>query len=97
MRIKYKSKFYKLKERIKEHKEWHKKFIIWPRKIELSENDIDYKEFHFMCYIGRRLNDKYRSYSYNYSDIKKPNKRHYQYKTLQNIITDKLMGKQDED
>lgn len=65
--------------KVKKLQVWHKKFIIFPRKT--AENQIQ-----FLTYVGRKLPDDYTP-----SILKS---LQYKYKDLQQVITDKLMDKE---
>ena len=71
-------------QKINDLSKWHKKFIIFPRRT----GDI---EIQFLTFVGRRLKNTFDPI-FNATYL-----GHYEYKDLQQIITDKLMGKQDED
>jgi len=79
MKIKFQSKLMKLKAR----STWHKKFIIMPRRVGEGE-------FQFMGYVARKIHTPDKSVSW-YSPCFF---REYTYKDLQQLITDKLMGKE---
>ncbi len=65
--------------KIKKRKVWHKKFVIFPKRTQSNE-------LQFLTYVGRRLMPNYTSSVVMWLQ--------YEYKDLQQIITDKLMGKQ---
>ena len=87
MTITFKSRKIKVKERLKRHK----KFIMFPRKT--SDTKIS-----FLCTVVRKLENK-GSGNYLYEDLIHGYFmwNHYEYQTIQDCITKKLMGKQDED
>jgi len=84
MKIKYKSRKIKVEERLK----WHKKFIIFPRKV--SDHELN-----FLCMVVRKLKDRGQGSNDLYEDI-----IHgyfmwpcYEYKSTQAYITEKLKNK----
>ena len=90
MKFKLKSKEIRIEEReqIKKTKItarsiWHKVFIILPRRVSDTE-------FQFLTYVGRRLHTLGKSTEWYRNTFF----REYKYKDLQQIITDKLMGKE---
>ncbi len=86
MTIIFKSRKTKINERLK----WHKKFIIFPRKT--SDTKIS-----FLCTVVRKLVNKGNNYNYLYEDLIQGYFlwNNYEYLTIQDCITNKLMGKQD--
>ena len=80
MKIRYISAHQKIKNRSK----WHKKFILFPRRLKEAE-------IQFLTYVARRLRP---SFDPNVDTVMLG---HYEYKEIQDHITKKLMGKQDED
>ena len=79
MKIKYNTRHKKVAKEIN----WHKKFIIFPRRV--SQN-----EFQFCTTVARKLSSEYTDpTSYNWFFLAE-----YEYKDIQEIITNKLMGKE---
>ena len=66
---------------INEIQKWHKKFIIFPRRIGNNE-------MQFLTFVGRRLKNTFDPI-FNVTYL-----GNYEYKDLQQTITDKLMGKE---
>ncbi len=67
------------KQKVKKLSEWHKKFILFPCKTSNTE-------MQFLTYVVRRLKP-------NNFDMAMLGHYEYEYKSLQDHITDKLMDK----
>ncbi len=86
MRIKFVPRIKKIEARSK----WHKKFVFFPKKID--------NEIHFCCYLARKLSYSCGKYENGYGGFFGADKLMWynnQYITIQDCITQKLMGKED--
>lgn len=66
--------------KVKKRQVWHKKFVIFPKRTRLDQ-------LQFLTYVGRKLRSNYSSGLLMCMQ--------YEYKSIQQVITDKLMGKED--
>jgi len=76
MKIKFVSKAQKVKIKSK----WHKKFILFPRRLKETE-------IQFLTYVARRLKPSFDPAMHTVM------LGHYEYKDIQSYITEKLMNK----
>lgn len=66
------------KKKVEKRLVWHKTFVIFPKRVRQDQ-------LQFLTYVGRRLMPRYNPNT--------PMWAQYEYKNLQDIITEKLMDK----